>query len=142
MHCRGGSELLVGAERVDSDTEFVILASIGIWEVLKQEPKITFFFFFLTIIHLKGIKSKLVNIVNIKIFNFNILMFVKYRFSIHIVNKNFNIFNMVHQAMKPQEAVNLIRHLEDPQEAAECLAKEAITRMSKSNISCLIIKFD
>lgn len=69
-------------------------------------------------------------------------MFVKYRFSIHIVNKNFNIFNMVHQAMKPQEAVNLIRHLEDPQEAAECLAKEAITRMSKSNISCLIIKFD
>ncbi|PON37704.1 Protein phosphatase [Parasponia andersonii] len=72
-----GLELLLGAERVDSDTEFVILASTGIWE-----------------------------------------------------------------AMKPQEAVNLIRHLEDPQEAAECLAKEAITRMSKSNISCLIIRFD
>ncbi|XP_062109349.1 putative protein phosphatase 2C-like protein 44 [Humulus lupulus] len=71
------SELLVGGERVDSDTEFVILASSGIWE-----------------------------------------------------------------AMKPQEAVNLIRHLEDPQEAAECLAKEAITRMSKTNISCLIIRFD
>ncbi|XP_030507346.2 putative protein phosphatase 2C-like protein 44 [Cannabis sativa] len=71
------SEVLVGVERVDSDTEFVILASTGIWE-----------------------------------------------------------------AMKPQEAVNLTRHLEDPQEAAECLAKEAITRMSKTNISCLIIRFD
>ncbi|KAL5542286.1 hypothetical protein UlMin_009996 [Ulmus minor] len=71
------SELVVGAERVDSDTEFVILGSIGIWETMKH-----------------------------------------------------------------QEAVNLIRHLEDPQEAAECLAKEAINRMSKSNISCLVIRFD
>ncbi|XP_015887861.1 putative protein phosphatase 2C-like protein 44 isoform X2 [Ziziphus jujuba] len=72
-----GSELLVGAERIDSDTEFVILASNGIWEVMKN-----------------------------------------------------------------QEAVNLIRHIEDPQEAAECLAKESLTRMSKSNISCLVIRFD
>ena len=44
--------------------------------------------------------------------------------------------------MKNQEAVNLIRHIEDPQEAAECLAKEAFTRMSKTNISCLVIRFD
>lgn len=28
-----GSELAVGAERIDSDTEFVIIASTGIWEV-------------------------------------------------------------------------------------------------------------
>ncbi|KAG2727867.1 hypothetical protein I3760_01G179500 [Carya illinoinensis] len=72
-----GSELVVGSERIDSSTEFVVLASTGIWEVMKN-----------------------------------------------------------------QEAVNLIRHLEDPQEAAECLAKEALTRMSKSNVSCLIIRFD
>ncbi|KAJ7979841.1 putative Protein phosphatase 2c [Quillaja saponaria] len=72
-----GSKLVIGSERVDSDTEFVIVASNGIWEVMKN-----------------------------------------------------------------QEAVNLIRHIEDPQEAAECLAKEALTRMSKSNISCLIIRFD
>ncbi|KAK9288020.1 hypothetical protein L1049_016465 [Liquidambar formosana] len=71
------SELLVGTERIDSDTEFIILASTGVWEVMKN-----------------------------------------------------------------QEAVNLIGHLEDPQEAAECLAKEALTRMSRSNISCLIIRFD
>ncbi|XP_059317671.1 putative protein phosphatase 2C-like protein 44 [Lycium ferocissimum] len=71
------SELVVGSEKIDRDTEFVILASPGIWEVMKQ-----------------------------------------------------------------QEAVNLIRHLEDPQEAAECLAKEALTRMSKNNVSCLIIRFE
>ncbi|XP_027364395.1 putative protein phosphatase 2C-like protein 44 [Abrus precatorius] len=71
------SELVVGADRIDSDTEFLILASNGIWEVMKN-----------------------------------------------------------------QEAVNLIRHIEDPQEAAECLAKEALIRMSKSNISCLVIRFD
>lgn len=71
------SELVVGADRIDSSTEFVILASVGIWEVLQN-----------------------------------------------------------------QEAVNLIRHIEDPQKAAECLAKEAINRMSKRNISCLIIRFD
>ncbi|KAE8667990.1 putative protein phosphatase 2C-like protein 44-like isoform X2 [Hibiscus syriacus] len=71
------SELAVGAEKLDADTEFIIIASTGIWEVMKN-----------------------------------------------------------------QEAVNLIRHLEDPQEAAECLTKEALTRMSKSNISCVIIRFD
>ncbi|KAJ1431528.1 PPM-type phosphatase domain [Sesbania bispinosa] len=72
-----GSELVVGGDWVDPDTEFLILASNGIWEVMKN-----------------------------------------------------------------QEAVNLIWHIEDPQEAAECLAKEALIRMSKSNISCLIIRFD
>ncbi|XP_061370764.1 putative protein phosphatase 2C-like protein 44 [Gastrolobium bilobum] len=72
-----GSELVIRDESIDSDTEFLILASNGIWEV-----------------------------------------------------------------MKSQEAVNLISHIEDPQEAAECLAKEALMRMSKSSISCLIIRFD
>ncbi|KAG6757340.1 hypothetical protein POTOM_037648 [Populus tomentosa] len=72
-----GSELLVGVERIDSDTEFVIIGSTGIWE-----------------------------------------------------------------AMNNQAAVNLIGHFDDPQEAAECLAKEALTRMSKSNISCIVIRFD
>ncbi|KAI3469787.1 hypothetical protein Pfo_026450 [Paulownia fortunei] len=71
------SELVVGSERIDSETEFVILASTGVWEVMRQ-----------------------------------------------------------------QEAVNLIRHIEDPQAAAECLATEALIRMSKSNISCVIIRFE
>ncbi|XP_057428340.1 putative protein phosphatase 2C-like protein 44 [Lotus japonicus] len=72
-----GPELVIRGESIDSDTEFLILASSGIWEVMKN-----------------------------------------------------------------QEAVNLISHIEDPQEAADCLAKEALIRMSRSNISCLIIRFD
>ncbi|GAB2265943.1 hypothetical protein Dimus_000976 [Dionaea muscipula] len=72
-----GPELVVDGERVDSETEFIILSSNGVWEVMKN-----------------------------------------------------------------QEAVNLIRHIGDPQEAAECLAREALTRMSKSNIACLVIRFD
>ncbi|EOY06086.1 Phosphatase 2C family protein, putative [Theobroma cacao] len=71
------SELLVGAEKVDAETEFIIIASNGIWEVMKN-----------------------------------------------------------------QEAVNLIRHLGDPQEAAEWLTKEALSRMSKNSISCVVIRFD
>ncbi|XP_058770753.1 putative protein phosphatase 2C-like protein 44 isoform X2 [Vicia villosa] len=71
------SELVIRSESIDSDTEFLILASNGIWEVMKN-----------------------------------------------------------------QEAVSLISHIEDPQEAAECLANEALNRMSKSNISCLIIRFE
>ncbi|KAF2285515.1 hypothetical protein GH714_005203 [Hevea brasiliensis] len=69
-----GSELVVGAERIDPDTEFVIIASNGIWEVMKN-----------------------------------------------------------------QEAVNLIRHLEDPQEASESLAKEALNRISKT--AFLVLSF-
>ncbi|PIN14312.1 Phosphoprotein phosphatase [Handroanthus impetiginosus] len=69
------SELVVGSESIDSETEFVILASNGVWEVMRH-----------------------------------------------------------------QEAVNLISHIEDPQAAAECLATEALIRMSKSQISCLIIR--
>ncbi|KAM7466544.1 hypothetical protein LguiB_014106 [Lonicera macranthoides] len=70
-------EPIVGSQNIDPETEFVILASTGIWEVMRH-----------------------------------------------------------------QEAVSLIRHIEDPQEAAECLAKEALIRMSRSNISCLVIRFD
>ncbi|XP_062166581.1 putative protein phosphatase 2C-like protein 44 [Alnus glutinosa] len=68
--------LLVGAERIDAPTEFIILASTGIWEV-----------------------------------------------------------------MNDQEAVRLIRYIDDPQKAAEYLAYEALNRRSKSRISCLIIRF-
>lgn len=70
-------ELIAATERIDAETEFIILASIGITEVMRN-----------------------------------------------------------------QEAVDLVRHIEDPQEAAECLAREALTRMSRSNISCLVIRFD
>lgn len=41
-----GSELVVGGDRIDSDTEFLILASNGIWEVI---PRIIRNFAFLVI---------------------------------------------------------------------------------------------
>ncbi|GAV79393.1 PP2C domain-containing protein [Cephalotus follicularis] len=72
-----GLELAFGTEKIDSDTEFVIIASCGIWQVMRN-----------------------------------------------------------------QEAASLIRHIEDPQEAAECLAIEAVNRLSKSKISCVVIRFD
>ncbi|CAH8358794.1 unnamed protein product [Eruca vesicaria subsp. sativa] len=71
------SELALVTEKISSVTEFIIIGSSGIWEV-----------------------------------------------------------------MKIQEAINLIRHMEDPQEAAKCLAKEALNRISKSEISCIVIRFD
>lgn len=52
------------------------------------------------------------------------------------------MFQFLLQVMKNQEAINLIRHIEDPQDAAKCLAKEALNRISKSDISCLVIRFD
>jgi serine/threonine protein phosphatase PrpC len=62
---------------------------------------------------------------------------------INIVHlETFALTSIFIQTMNNQEAVHLIGHLEDPQEAAECLAKEALTRMSKSNISCIVIRFD
>lgn len=72
-----GLDFEIGEKKIDCYTEFAILASTGIWEVMKH-----------------------------------------------------------------QEAVNLIRHIDDPQEAAECLAKEAINRMSRSSISCFVIRFE
>ncbi|KAJ0235717.1 putative protein phosphatase 2C-like protein 44 [Hirschfeldia incana] len=71
------SELALVTEKISSHTEFIIIGSSGIWEVMKN-----------------------------------------------------------------QEAINLIRHLEDPQEAAKCLAKEAVNRITKSEISCIVIRFD
>ncbi|XP_058092267.1 putative protein phosphatase 2C-like protein 44 [Magnolia sinica] len=73
---KNSSEPLVSDKKIDSHTEFIILASTGVWEVMRK-----------------------------------------------------------------QEAVNLIRHIEDAKEAAEWIAKEAVSRMSRGSISCLVIRF-
>ncbi|KAG1361523.1 putative protein phosphatase 2C-like protein 44 [Cocos nucifera] len=49
--------------------------------------------------------------------------------------------NGVWEVMRHQEAVDLIGHIENAQRAAECLAEEALNRMSKSTISCIVIRF-
>ncbi|KAJ4778128.1 Phosphatase 2C family protein [Rhynchospora pubera] len=49
--------------------------------------------------------------------------------------------NGVWEVLGYQEAMHLLDHIEDAQKAAECLAEEAINRLSKSSISCLVIRF-
>lgn len=70
------SRLHITAQKVDQETEFVILASDGVWEVMRN-----------------------------------------------------------------QEAVDLVGHIVDAQKAAECLAEEALNRMSKSTVACIVIRF-
>lgn len=46
------------------------------------------------------------------------------------------------KVMSNQEAVDAIRHIEDPQVAAKHLTEEALKRKSKDDISCIVVKFD
>jgi protein phosphatase PTC1 len=41
-----------------------------------------------------------------------------------------------------QEAVDLVRHVPDPQEASEMLVDYALSRFSSDNLSCMIVRFD
>lgn len=43
--------------------------------------------------------------------------------------------------MENQEAVDLVRNLKDPQEAAKRLTDEAVARNSKDDISCIVVHF-
>ncbi|XP_051132098.1 probable protein phosphatase 2C 44 [Andrographis paniculata] len=45
------------------------------------------------------------------------------------------------KVMSNQEAVDLVRHIKDPQAAAKRLTTEALTRKSKDDISCIVIRF-
>ncbi|CAL5007614.1 unnamed protein product [Urochloa decumbens] len=45
------------------------------------------------------------------------------------------------KVMKNQEAVNLVKSTKDPQTAAKRLTSEALDRMSKDDISCIVIRF-
>jgi protein phosphatase PTC1 len=41
-----------------------------------------------------------------------------------------------------QEAVDLIRHIQDPQEASKKLVEYALARFSTDNLSCMVVRFD
>ncbi|KYG44605.1 hypothetical protein M433DRAFT_69034 [Acidomyces richmondensis BFW] len=41
-----------------------------------------------------------------------------------------------------QEAVDLIRGVEDPQVASKCLVEHALSRFSTDNLSCMVVRFD
>jgi len=41
-----------------------------------------------------------------------------------------------------QEAVDLIRQIQDPQEASKKLVDHALARFSTDNLSCMVVRFD
>jgi len=41
-----------------------------------------------------------------------------------------------------QEAVDLVRHMQDPQEASKKLVDYALARFSTDNLSCMVVRFD
>lgn len=41
-----------------------------------------------------------------------------------------------------QEAVDLVRNIEDPSQAAKLLVDHALTRFSTDNLSCMVVRFD
>ena len=41
-----------------------------------------------------------------------------------------------------QEAVDLVRHTSNPQEASKLLVDHALSRFSTDNLSCMIVRFD
>ncbi|GLJ11166.1 hypothetical protein SUGI_0145200 [Cryptomeria japonica] len=45
------------------------------------------------------------------------------------------------KVMKNQEAVDLVRKIKDPQVAAKCLTEQAVSRKSKDDISCIVVRF-
>ncbi|GMY28424.1 probable protein phosphatase 2C 44 [Fagus crenata] len=45
------------------------------------------------------------------------------------------------KVMKNQEAIDLVKHIKDPQAAAKRLTTEALARKSKDDISCIVIRF-
>ncbi|GMG98570.1 hypothetical protein Nepgr_000410 [Nepenthes gracilis] len=46
------------------------------------------------------------------------------------------------KVMTNQEAVDLIKSIRDARSAAKCLTEEAVSRKSKDDISCIVVRFD
>lgn len=45
------------------------------------------------------------------------------------------------QVMSNQEAMDCIKHIKDAQAAAKRLTEEALSKKSKDDISCIVVKF-
>lgn len=68
------------------------------------------------------------------------ILFVLLRFSFEKIEW-FVISYLYWQVMDNQEAVNMVRSIRNPQAAAKRLTTEALTRKSKDDISCIVIRF-
>jgi serine/threonine protein phosphatase PrpC len=52
-----------------------------------------------------------------------------------------NAFSISEQVMSNQEAVDCIKHIKDSHSAAKNLVEEALSRKSKDDISCIVVRF-
>ena len=52
-----------------------------------------------------------------------------------------NAFSTFEQVMSNQEAVDCIKHIKDAHSAAKNLIEEALSRKSKDDISCVVVRF-
>lgn len=68
------------------------------------------------------------------------ILFVLLRFSFEKIEW-IVISYLYWQVMDNQEAVNMVRSIRNPQAAAKRLTTEALTRKSKDDISCIVIRF-
>ena len=52
------------------------------------------------------------------------------------------IISQLWDVCSDQEAVDLVRNIEDPQTAAKALVEHALARFSTDNLSCMVVRFD
>jgi len=57
-------------------------------------------------------------------------------------NCDTDIWRQLWDVCSDQEAVELVRHIEDPVAAAKLLVDHALARFSTDNLSCMIVRFD
>lgn len=55
-----------------------------------------------------------------------------------MLTNNFQLWDVC----SDQEAVDLVRHIQDPQGASKTLVDHALARFSTDNLSCMIVRFD
>jgi protein phosphatase 1L len=53
----------------------------------------------------------------------------------------FDVFSIFGQVLSNEDAVNCIKHIKDAQSAAKHLIEEAVSKKSKDDISCIVVKF-
>lgn len=111
--------------KINSSTEFVILASDGLWKVCV----------FLAYFTLRCRRLPYI-VQDFDIQSESFLLVLSF-LVVHI--HSFTLFLV--KVMKNQEAVDLVKSTKDPQTAAKRLTSEALGRMSKDDISCIVIRF-
>lgn len=108
------SEPDVVVRKIDDETEFVILASDGLWKVGIDIVKV--------ILEHKNLHIS------------TLVLLISFLCSDKKFNARF-------QVMSNEEAVESIGQIKDARAAAKHLTEEALKRQSKDDISCIVVRF-